>query len=111
MRKIGYKDCITSRAGNRKADSEGIDLINTGGFAIQCKCYKDYVPVRTIDEIKSTKFPILVTQGDRKEAMAVMRWIDLLTLIETNGNDEAKTEEGTGEVEDVVLSSETYVDN
>jgi len=55
MREIGFSDCITkreARGGDWSTTDDGIDLINTGPFAIQCKRLKHYVPVNTIEEIK-----------------------------------------------------------
>ena len=64
-------------------ECKGIDIANTGVYAIQCKNHKKYVSVNTIDEIKCgpDKIPVVVTKGQRLPAMAIIPWKDLIRLI------------------------------
>lgn len=106
-RDIGFSDCLTTRESSRRLDALGIDLVGTGDYAVQIKRFKNYVPVNTIEEIcgefgeecgfskgekvkiplvhtspeLGNKIPIVITKADREEAMAIMRWSDLRSLI------------------------------
>ena len=63
-------------------EANGVDLINTGTLAIQIKCRQTYVPVNTIDEIDDpTRIPIVITKADRKRAMAIIPWSELLKIM------------------------------
>jgi len=67
-------------AGNR-----GTDISHTDLFQIQCKRYAGYAPIGKIHEIKlesENHIPVLVTQGNRMECMAVLPFDKLVTLIE-----------------------------
>ena len=37
FKKLGFENCVTSRYGSKMLDDQGIDLMNTGAFAIQAK--------------------------------------------------------------------------
>lgn len=68
------------------AEANGVDLINTGRFKIQCKKLADYVPINRINEIQydpcfTLEIPVLVTAADGKPAMAVLPFLDLVELI------------------------------
>lgn len=55
---MGWKDARTKRAargGDWSTTDDGTDLVGTEPFAVQCKRYADYVPVRTIEEIVSRR--------------------------------------------------------
>lgn len=67
-------------AGNRGTDIEHTDL-----FQFQCKRYAGYAPIGKIQEIRlesKNHIPVLVTQGNRMECMAVLPFDKLVTLIE-----------------------------
>lgn len=67
------------------ADESGVDLSDCGPLKIQCKNKQNYVPVNTIREIITkdpSHIPVLVTKGNRMEAMAVVPWAKLVTLLE-----------------------------
>lgn len=58
FQEMGF-DAITKRAsrgGDWSTSDEGIDLVGTEPFAVQCKRYADYVPVGTIEEIQTKTF-------------------------------------------------------
>lgn len=63
---------------------KGIDLVNTYPFLVQTKKHKDYVSISSIKQVQEAvgQYPLLITQGDRKEPMAVMYWEDLKELIQ-----------------------------
>jgi len=80
----GFEDAMTSRAGDREKDSQGIDLINTEPFAIQCKRYAKYAPATCLEEVKlqeGYEIPILLTKADRAKTLAILPWEDLKLLI------------------------------
>lgn len=64
-------------------DCKGVDIANTGRYKVQCKCKQKYVSVNTIKEIQcgENDVPIVVTKAMREEAMAIIPWKHLLTLI------------------------------
>lgn len=67
------------------AEANGVDLVNTPPWAIQCKKHKDYSPISAIREIQCARelgeIPLLVTAGDNLEAMCVMPFDDFLRLL------------------------------
>lgn len=68
------------------AEANGVDLVETGPYKIQCKKFKDYAPVNTIREVECDReilgdVPVLVTAGDNKSAMAVLYFDDFLRLV------------------------------
>ena len=52
----------------------GIDLAETGEYAVQCKSLANYAPINRIFEIKAgpTAIPVLITKGDHMEPLAVL---------------------------------------
>lgn len=82
FREIGFPDAITSRAGDRSQDSAGCDIINTLPFKIQCKAKKDFVPVSTLDEVKTNdgEIAVLVTKADRRGIRVVLEYENFLLL-------------------------------
>lgn len=63
----------------------GVDLVNTGAFAVQCKRYRNYAPIAAIEEINGPGVPLLVTKADGKPAMAVLPFDALLQLLDDIG--------------------------
>lgn len=66
-------------------ECNGVDIANTDIFKFQCKNKQNYVSVTTIKEITITKeedIPVLVTKGNKQEAMAIMPFRKLVTLLE-----------------------------
>lgn len=62
---------------NHRADAvEGVDIMFTGRYKIQCKRGRKYAPIGKIGEAKFDEIlgdvPVLVTQGDRTTPMAVI---------------------------------------
>ena len=37
LKKVGFKDTVSSRYESKKADDAGVDIVGTGAFNIQCK--------------------------------------------------------------------------
>lgn len=63
----------------------GVDIEGTDRIKIQCKNHANYCSIGTINEIKiqsETDIPVLVTKGIRMEAMAVLPFEKLVTLLE-----------------------------
>ena len=86
MRELGWKDCITTReakGGNWAATDDGIDLVDTDPFSIQCKSYAKYHSVSKTEEItpEEGKIPLLLMKADHKPVMAVLPWEELKKLI------------------------------
>jgi hypothetical protein len=67
------------------AGNTGTDIEFTDIFQFQCKRWASYCPIGTIQEIRcksNEHIPVLVTQGNRMECMAVLPFDKLVTLIE-----------------------------
>jgi hypothetical protein len=63
----------------------GTDLQHTDVFQFQCKRYANYAPIGKINEVKiqsKEHIPVLVTQGNRMECMAVLPFEKFVTLLE-----------------------------
>lgn len=63
----------------------GADLDGTDRFLFQLKNHQGYCSVSTINEVRKqneTDIPVLVTKGNRMEAMAVLPFKDFVTLLE-----------------------------
>ena len=63
----------------------GVDLENTDCIKIQCKRNQTYAPISRIKEIikqNDTDIPVLVTKGNKVEAMAVLPFEKFVTLLE-----------------------------
>ena len=79
LRKI-FPDVERSLEGS-KADQRGIDLLNTGDYAVQCKRGRNYAPINKIEEVISDKKAVLITRGDNKPSVAVLYFDNFLKLI------------------------------
>jgi hypothetical protein len=63
----------------------GVDIEGTDRIKIQCKNHQNYCSIGTINEIRTTNLndiPVLVTKGNRMEAMAVLPFEKFVTLLE-----------------------------
>ncbi len=63
----------------------GVDIKGTGDFKIQCKRNAGYASISKIHEIRSpdkNAIPILVTKGNRMEAMAVLPFDKFIYMLE-----------------------------
>lgn len=65
-------------------DANGVDLINTGDWLIQCKAYKNYPPVNKIDEIKPKGKRLLILKADRKPIIYCTDKSNFLGLLREN---------------------------
>ena len=66
-------------------EANGIDLVKTGPYLIQCKRGKKYASLIAIEEIQVCPIeggiPVLVTQGDFKEPLAALPLTDFIELL------------------------------
>lgn len=63
----------------------GVDIEGTDRIKIQCKNHQNYCSIGTIHEVRikdSNDIPVLVTKGNRLEAMAVLPFEKFVTLLE-----------------------------
>ena len=67
------------------SEAIGVDVANTGKFKVQCKRGRKYSPLSAIKEIQICPFeggvPVLVTQGDFEEPLAVLPFSEFLDLL------------------------------
>lgn len=90
FRELGFKEAMTTRAargGDWSFTDDGIDLVGTKPFAVQCKRLASYASVNTIEEIvryeHENEIPLLITKANNKPTMAVIAWEDLKALIDS----------------------------
>lgn len=106
FQELGWEDAMTTRAargGDWSHADDGIDLVGTEPFAVQCKRLQGYASVNTIEEIKPGKrtdacighfkdgnfhvtdqvdqIPLLLTRANGKPTMAVLPWDELKKLL------------------------------
>jgi hypothetical protein len=65
-------------------EANGVDLVETGPFKIQCKKLKEYAPLNRIEEVQCDRLfgevPVLITAGDGKEPLAALPLSDFIIL-------------------------------
>lgn len=81
FKSLGYENAL--RNVTETQFGQGIDLVNTGLFDVQCKRYKDYAPISKLFEVPKVdgRIALLFTKGDRKEAVVAMRQEDFAKLV------------------------------
>lgn len=71
---------------NHAEDAQGVDLLHTGPFKVQCKALGNYAPLARIQEVQCDRalgdIPVLVTKGDNLEPLAALPLSDFLRLVE-----------------------------
>lgn len=84
FRNAGFPDARRLLEYNEQ-DCNGVDISHTGPYKVQCKKLKTYASVAIINEVKCNQalgdVPVLVTAGDKQQAMAVLPLDALLDLI------------------------------
>lgn len=69
----------------KEVAAQGIDLINTGRYFIQCKRERLYSRINAIFQVKIDPLvggcPVLITKGDGLQPMAVLPLKELIKLI------------------------------
>ncbi len=67
------------------AEANGVDLVNTGHYKIQCKRGRKYSNPSAIKEITWDELfgevPVLVTKGDHERPLAILPFEELIRLI------------------------------
>lgn len=67
------------------AEANGVDLVNTGFYRIQCKRGAKYASFSAIKEIEADELfgeiPVLVTQGDHEQIMVALPFHEFYRLI------------------------------
>ena len=82
---LGFKNCITSRYGSKMTDDKGIDLMYTGDFAVQAKCYArnpNYRKVLEEMQIRQTDYPVIFHKVPRGREYCVLYKEDFMELLE-----------------------------
>ena len=85
FKKLGFENCVTSRHGSKMLDDQGIDLMNTGDFAIQAKCYKrnpQYKKVLADMVVKPTDVPIVFHKAPGGKEYCILHKEDMMELIQ-----------------------------
>ncbi len=70
---------------SQKEEANGVDLVNTGYYRLQCKRGRKYANLRAIKEVQADEamgeIPVLVTQGDRERILVAIPFEEFLRLI------------------------------
>ena len=85
FKKLGYTECVTSRYGSKMLDDKGIDLMNTGDFAVQAKCYKrnpQYKKVLDDMDVKPTDIPIIFHKAPGGKEYCILYKEDMMEMIQ-----------------------------
>lgn len=85
FKKLGFENCVTSRYGSKMLDDQGIDLMNTGDFAVQAKCYKrnpQYKKVLADMVVKPTDVPIVFHKAPGGKEYCILHKEDMMELIQ-----------------------------
>jgi len=85
FKKLGFENCVTSRYGSKMLDDQGIDLMNTGDFAVQAKCYKrnpQYKKVLADMVVKPTDVPIIFHKAPGGKEYCILHKEDMMELIQ-----------------------------
>lgn len=66
-------------------DAQGIDLIHTGPYKIQCKRMAKYANPSRIEEVQCIEMlgdiPVLITKADKKRILAVIPYEEFVRLV------------------------------
>lgn len=66
-------------------DADGVDIVGTDEFKIQCKRGRKYAAITALDEVTCDRalgdVPVLVTRADERDAVAVLPLSDFLDLL------------------------------
>ena len=85
FKKLGFENCVTSRYGSKMLDDQGIDLMNTGDFAVQAKCYKrnpQYKKVLADMVVNPTDVPIVFHKAPGGKEYCILHKEDMMELIQ-----------------------------
>ncbi len=70
---------------NHSDDANGVDLMHTGEYRIQCKRLRNYAPLNKIEEVEFDELlgeiPVLITQGDRKRPLVCLPLEEFIRLL------------------------------
>ncbi len=67
------------------AEANGVDLVETGHYRIQCKRGRKPAPLSAIKEVQADELlgevPVLITQGDHERILVAIPFEEFLRLI------------------------------
>lgn len=68
------------------AEANGVDLVNTGPYKIQCKRGRQYSPISALKEVQicGSDVPVLITAADNEPALVVLPLVEWLRLLGEN---------------------------
>lgn len=82
-------------------DANGVDLLNTEFYRIQCKRGRKWCSLSKIEEVTYDELigevPVLVTQGDRKEILVALPFDEFLNLLQNDKRRDIKCTYSTEE--------------
>lgn len=89
-RQLGYEDAMTSRAGDRSKDEEGIDILHTYPFNIQCKSHKIFKsPVQVFKQMPDgTSWNVIYQKVKNQGEYAIMKaedYEEIVAILKANG--------------------------
>jgi hypothetical protein len=71
---------------NHKDDANGVDLLHTGLYRIQCKRMARYAPLTNIEQVTADEelmgeVPVLITKGDQKRILVALPLEEFVRLL------------------------------
>ncbi len=76
---------------NHIRDANGVDLLHTGHYRIQCKRLAKYANLKAIKEVTADEMlgevPVLITQGDRERVLVAIPIEEFIRLLKTASKD------------------------
>jgi hypothetical protein len=82
--KLGFLEARRHLEFQDEEAADGVDLVNTGAFAIQCKRFKKGVSTSKIFEIVKTdsNIPLLVSKADHAPILVTLEFEQFLDLLD-----------------------------
>ncbi len=87
MLRCVFKDCRRHLEYHER-DANGVDLLHTGHYRIQCKRLAKYANLKAIKEVTADEMfgevPVLITQGDRERVLVVIPIEEFVRLLKSS---------------------------
>ena len=90
FRGLGWKNAMTSRAGDRSKDNLGLDVLNVSPLNVQCKCHNVFKnPVLVLKEMpqEDSNYNILIMRVKNKGDYVIMTKEDFYEMLEVLKNE------------------------
>jgi hypothetical protein len=78
-----FPKIVTSRSESKNADDRGVDLVNTSGWAFQCKRYGRRYPnfEEVIENMDTKDKKVVISKRDRKPILVTMELSTFMKIL------------------------------